>query len=132
VEDGDRLRVPAFVLAVLLTVLLALWGAFLVPFRIGGTLVPVSWLLAGTGNYLLGRWSGQLLGRRGAGTVGLLWFALAFTLGSTRDEGDLVVTGDLPGLVFLLAGGVASAVAFGTTPREPAGRSPSGGAAEQR
>ena len=104
-------------LALVLTVLLAVWGAFLVPFRLGGTPVPVSWAIALGGNLLLGAWAGRLLGRAGAAVVGLLWLFLAFTLGSTREEGDLVVPGDLLGLGFLLLGAVGSAVAYGTTRR---------------
>ena len=39
----------AYALLVLVAALLALWGAFLVPFRVGGTLVPVSWVVAVVG-----------------------------------------------------------------------------------
>jgi hypothetical protein len=114
----------AYGLVLVLTVLLAVWGAFLVPLRLGGQAVPVCWAIAVVGNYLLGICGGRLLGRLGAGIPGLLWMAIALTLGSKRGEGDLVVPGSLIGLGFLLAGAVASAVAYGlTSPGAPTGRS---------
>lgn len=103
----------AYALVLLLSVLLALWGAFLVPLRVGGTLVPVSWVVALVGNVVLGSIGGRLLGKLGAVVPVLLWLAVAFTLGSRRAEGDLVVPGSTPGLVFLLAGAVGGAVAYG-------------------
>lgn len=117
-----------FALVLLLTALLAVWGAFLVPFRVGATLVPVSWAVAVAGNLLVGRAGGRLVGRLGAGLTGVLWLGIAFTLGSKRAEGDLVVPGSVTGLVFLLAGGVASAVAYArATPLPASGRTPAGG-----
>lgn len=107
----------SYALVLLLAVLLAVWGAFLVPLRLGGYPLPVSWLVAGAGNLALGRAGGQLLGRPGALGPGLLWLAVALTLGSSRPEGDLIVPGSVVGLVFLLVGGVASAVAYAATPR---------------
>lgn len=103
----------AYALVLVLTVLLAVWGAFLVPFRVGGTLVPLCWLLALVGNVVLGRAGGRLLGKTGTIVVGLVWLVVAFTLGTKRSEGDLIVPGTTVGLVFLLAGAVASAVSYG-------------------
>ena len=118
----------AYALVLVLAVLLAVWGAFLVPLRIGGTAAPVCWLVAAVGNGALGRWGGQLLGRPGAIGPGLLWLGVALTLGSKRGEGDLVVPGSTTGLVFLLVGAVASAVAYGlTSPDAPTGRAPERG-----
>ena len=109
----------AYVLVLLLTVVLAVWGAFLVPLRFGTVPLPASWLVAAVGNGLLGWAGGRLLGRPGALVPGLLWLAIALTLGSKRAEGDLVVPGTVPGLVFLLVGALASAVAYGLAPRSP-------------
>lgn len=107
----------AYALVLVLAVLLALWGAFLVPLRYGTLLLPVSWVVAVVGNLALG-WAGaRLLGRRGALGPGLVWIALALTLGTRRGEGDLVIPGTTAGLVFLLVGAVASAVAYGAAPR---------------
>jgi len=118
----------AYALVLVLAVLLAVWGAFLVPLRVGGTAVPVSWAVAVVGNGLLGWYGGQLLGRAGAAGPGLLWLAVALTLGSKRGEGDLVVPGSTIGLVFLLVGAVTSAVAYGVaSPGGPTSRSPERG-----
>ena len=119
---GAAARTAAYALVLALTVLLALWGAFLVPFRVSGTLVPVSWLLAVAGNVVLGTAGGRLYGRAGAVVPMLLWLVVALTLGSRRAEGDLVVPGSTTGLVFLLVGAVGGAMAFGwqvTRPPSP-------------
>lgn len=112
-RDGQASRVLGYVLVLVLTVQLAVWGAFLVPFRIGGTVVPVCWLIAGLGNAAVGWAGGRLAGHRGAAFPGLVWLLVAFTLGSKRAEGDLVVTGTTVGTVFLLLGAVSSAGTYG-------------------
>ena len=109
----------AYALVLVLVVLLAVWGAFLVPLRIGGVAVPASWVIAVVGNGALGWVGGRLLGRPGAAGAGILWLVIALTLGSTRTEGDLVVPGTIMGLGFLLLGAVSSAVAYGAVPRAP-------------
>lgn len=96
-----------------LTVLLALWGAFLVPLRVSGVVLPVCWLLALVGNVVLGAAGGRLQGKAGVVLPVLLWLFVAFTLGNRRAEGDLVVPGSTAGLGFLLAGAVGGAVAYG-------------------
>ena len=116
-ERSPVLVGASFGVSVVLVAVLAVWGAFLVPFRLGGTAVPVSWVVALGGNLLLGRWAGALVGRLGAAVVGVVWLVIAFTLGSTQTEGDLVVPGDALGLGFLLAGAVGSALAYGTARR---------------
>ena len=107
-------------LVLLLTVLLALWGAFLVPFRVGATVVPVSLVIAAVGNVLLGRAAARLVGSTGALLTGLLWIGIALVLASRRAEGDVVVPGGPVGLAFLLAGAVGSAVAYGAAVLRPA------------
>ncbi|MDP9435473.1 MAG: DUF6113 family protein [Actinomycetota bacterium] len=125
VEDdrGEQVeRGVAFALVLLLALLTGLWGAFLVPLRVGGVALPVSVLLAGVGNGVLCWAGGQLLGRLGAGLPGLLWFAVAVLLQTRRPEGDLVVPGTWTGLLFLVVGSLAAAVAVGLAPpgRRPA------------
>ena len=116
--DAPRgLLYASYALVLLLTVLLAVWGAFLVPLRIGSVPIPVSWVIAIAGNGLLGWVGGRLLGRLGAAGPGVVWLAVALTFGTPRAEGDLIVPGTVVGLVFLVAGAVASAVAYGAVPR---------------
>ena len=106
--------VPAFALVLLLTALLAVWGAFLVPLRLGGVAVPVGVALA-LANYPLCRAGADALGRRvGGAAVLLLWAVVALQLSSERPEGDLVITGGLRGLAFLLVGLLTAAVAVGS------------------
>ena len=114
---GRGLTYAAYGLVLVLAVLLALWGSFLVPLRFGTTPLPLSWAVAVAGNLALGAAGGRLLGRPGALVPGLLWIAIALTLGSKRAEGDLIVPGTLVGLVFLLVGALASAVSWGLAPR---------------
>jgi hypothetical protein len=119
-----------FALVLLLTVLLCLWAAFLVPLRVGTVRLPVSLLIALVGNVLLGWAGGRLLGGPGVLVPGLLWLSLAYLLGTQRPGGDLVVPGDLVGIAFLALGTLGFAVAFGmtsarraaATPGPPAGR----------
>jgi hypothetical protein len=113
-------------LLLLLAVLLCLWGAFLVPLRVGTTRLPICLLVAGVGNLLLGRTGGRLLGTNGVLLPGMLWLVLAYLLGTRRSEGDLVVQGDLIGTLFLLVGALGFAAAYVTTASRR-GASPEGG-----
>ena len=112
-------RWAAYALVLLLTFLLAVWGSFLVPFRVGGTLVPVSLLVAALGNVAVGRAGGRLGGTTGALVPGLLWLGVVVTLSSRRTEGDLVVPGSIVGLLFLVTGVIGSAMAYGMTVVRP-------------
>ena len=103
----------AYGLVLVLALLLAVWGAFLVPFRIGGVPVPVSCVLALVGNALLGRAGGRLLGRAGAAGPGVVWLAVVLVLSMQRREGDLVLPMTLSGLLFLVVGTLTSAVVLG-------------------
>ena len=103
-----------FALVVLLTVLLALWGAFLVPLRIGSVAVPVGVAVA-LSNYPLCRAGAAALGRRtGAAVPMAVWAVIAVLFSTARREGDLIITGSLRGLAFLLVGLLAAAVAVGS------------------
>lgn len=113
-----------FGLVLLLTVLLCLWASFLVPLRVGTVRVPVSLLIAGVGNLLLGRAGGRLMGLPGVLVPGLLWLGLVFLLGTQRRGGDLVIPGDLVGTAFLAVGALGFAVAFGMTSARKAGATP--------
>jgi len=109
VADG-----AAYGLVLVLTALLAVWGAFLVPLRVGGVPVPVAPAVALVGNALLGRAGARLLGRAGAAGPGLVWLAVVLLLSTPRTEGDLVVPSTLTGLLFLVVGGLTSAVVLAT------------------
>ena len=114
---GPRAAAAAYGLVLFLALLLAVWGAFLVPLRWGTVVLPVSWVVAAAGNLVLGRVGARLLGRPGAIGPGVVWLVVALTLGSKRSEGDLIVPGTTPGLVYLLVGAVAGAVAYALAPR---------------
>jgi hypothetical protein len=103
----------AYAVLLALTVLLTLWGAFLVPLRVGGALVPVSWLLVAVGNVGLVVAGRRLAGVGGAAVPALLWLAMALLLTSRRTEGDLVVVSSYVGYGYLLVGALAAAVTFG-------------------
>lgn len=115
-QPGWVSTAAAYALVLVLVVLCTLWGAFLVPLRVGGTLVPVSLVIVVAANTGLGLASGRLLGRPGAGTTALLWLLIAFTLGARRPEGDLVISSGWVGLGYLVLGAVSAAVGFGVTP----------------
>lgn len=106
----------SYALVVILVLLTTVWGAFLVPFRLGGTLIPVSLVIVAASNAALGLAGGRLLGRWGAAATGVLWMYVAFTLGSRRPEGDLIIANGWVGLGYLVVGVVSAAVAFGLTP----------------
>jgi hypothetical protein len=118
---GGR-RAFAYALVLVLTVQFALWGAFLVPFRVGGTLVPVSLLIAVAGNVAVGRAGARLAGRIGAAIPAVVWIGLAFALGVRRTEGDIVVQGTTIGLGFLVAGALTGAVMYGLAAGSLTGR----------
>ena len=119
-EPGPGEVAGSYGLVLALALLLALWGAFLVPLKVGTIPVPVSVLLALVGNAALGWWGGRLYGRLGAAGPGIVWLVVALSLSTQRREGDLVVPGSAMGLLFLLVGAVASAVALGAARRRRA------------
>lgn len=116
-------RGAAYLLVLVLSVELAVWGSFLVETRPFGFAFPAAALLAAVGNTAVGIAGARVLRSRvGAVLPGLLWLGIALELGTRRGEGDLVVTGDFRGLAFLVLGAVAAAGAIGTTPGPPGSR----------
>ncbi len=116
----------AYLLVLLLTVELAVWGAFLTPARPFGLALPVAGAIAVVGNLVLGMAGARILGRRlGAVLPGVLWLVIALALATKRSE-ELVVLGNLRGLAYLAGGSVAAACAVGLTgaQRRPAGATP--------
>lgn len=116
------MRFLSYVLVLVLTVLLALWGAFLVPLRVADLPVPLGLLLALSTVPLCIAGGRVLPSRWGAAGPGLLWIAVAVLLSGRRREGDLVVTGSLLGLGFLLLGLLGTAVVVGAWQPPRAGR----------
>jgi hypothetical protein len=114
-------RAGAYALVLVLALLAAVWGAFLVPLRLASVPVPAAVLLACVANLVLGLVGGRLYGRLGAALPGVLWFVVAAALQSRRPEGDLVVPPSLTGWAFLLLGSISAAVPVGTTPPRRAG-----------
>jgi hypothetical protein len=118
---GRAEALGGYALVLVLAVLLAVWGVFLVPLRIAGFPAPVSLVLAVVGNALLGRVAGQLLGRAAAGLVGVVWLLVVLQFFVVRDEGDYVVHGSssvsLTGVAFLFLGAVTSAVTYNAVAR---------------
>jgi Family of unknown function (DUF6113) len=119
-------RAASYALVVALSLLTAVWGAFLVPLRVGGVPVPLSVVVAAGANVALGVAGGRLYGRLGAAVPGVLWFVVVATMANSRPEGDLVVVQTTTGLLFLLIGSICAAVPVGTTP--PAHSRPGAGA----
>ncbi len=117
-------------LVLVLVVQNAVWGAFLLPLRVSGVLVPVSLLLAGVGTAALGVIGARVLGSRlGSVAPGVLWVALALLAGSKRTEGDLIIAGGegtglaTLGLLYLVAGAIGATTGYGLSPitRRPGG-----------
>jgi len=113
--------VLAFVLAVIGSFLSpAVWHPLSVPFPVGSAVAVVS-------NIAIG-----VLGVRGAGSrlaptlTALIWLGVALLLGSQRAEGDLIVPGTWPGVVYLFAGTAAAAVPIAMAPRGAARRTSTG------
>ena len=122
-------RSVAYALVLLLSLEVAVWGAFLVGVRPFGSAFPLAAVVAALGNLALGRAGSRVL-QRGLGAVfpALIWLGVALVLASQRPEGDLVVTATLRGYAFLAVGAIAAAVSVGlatshrATPEGPFGR----------
>ncbi|GAA0283749.1 hypothetical protein [Cryptosporangium japonicum] len=117
------LRVAAVLVGTLLVVTTELIAAFLTPFRIGTTPIPISWVIVVVGIVL-----GLSVTRYGAGHGGatiipaVAWFLTIFPLSTRTSEGDLVVQGDWVGYGLLLLGMLTIVVTLAVTvviPRSP-------------
>jgi hypothetical protein len=112
-------RGASYLLVLVLTVELAVWGAFLTGSRPFGYPLPVAALVAAAGNVSLGVAGARVLGSRlGAVIPGVLWLFIALTFGTKRGE-ELIVLGDLRGIAFLIVGTVAAAGAVGASRATP-------------
>lgn len=121
------MQVAAYAALLAVGLLLAMFGAFLVPARVVG-LPGVSVVIAVGGNLAAGLLGSRgMASRLGAVAPGAGWLTVALLAGIRRPEGDLVTPGQLEadptvGAVasaFLLAGAVAAAIPVGLRPRTP-------------
>ncbi len=123
-RGGAVLLVASYVALAVLGVLLALWGAFLVPLRLAGV-EGLSVVIAVVGNLAVGLLGAVGTGSRlGALLPGAAWLVVAMALAASRPEGDLVIPGQLStdpgvavvGTLFLFLGAIAAAAAVGLGP----------------
>lgn len=93
--------------------LLSLVTAFFVPTTVGPVSVGVVLAVLSIGPYVhaFGR---AMRSSLAAAVPGLAWFATTMYFATKRPEGDLVVTGSVAGLLFLLLGMVSATVGIGT------------------
>lgn len=110
---ADRLVAVALGgLAFGLAVELAVIQCFLLPSYVGSVPVPLSIVAAVLGNLALPALAYRVSGSRVVGLVPVAgWLAVVVLAAVPRAEGDLIVTGSLRGLAFLLLGAVAAAFA---------------------
>jgi hypothetical protein len=98
------------VLVALVAVEAAVLECFLVPLRIGRVPVPLAAAAAVAGNILLARLIVAATGRRATALLPpVLWLVVVLIFAAPRAEGDLIVPGTWPGLVFLFLGAIAGA-----------------------
>ncbi|MFI5956470.1 hypothetical protein [Cryptosporangium sp. NPDC051539] len=99
------LRISAVFVGTVLIAVTAILAAFLTPFAIGTTPIPISWVItvAGivAGIWVTGYGSGVTLL---TGIPALAWFGVMLTLSSKTSEGDLPVVGNWVGYGLLLIG----------------------------
>jgi hypothetical protein len=93
-------------------VLLAIVGAFLTPFRIGGVLVPVSLPLVVAGLVGLLWFTRTTTDHVGLSLLpGVVWLLLSLVMSSTTAEGDVVLAqNNWVAIVYLLLGAVTIGV----------------------
>ena len=110
---GPALKIVGIVVVVLLGAMTALYEVLYSPLRAGTVRIPLSLVLAIVLNPLLALGAYWTTGRRLAALLpGLAWCVVFFAAATRTREGDLLLTdNNWVGLVTLLAGPVAFAVA---------------------
>ena len=110
-NPARAVTISLLAVGVVVGMLIAIVTAFYVPTRPVPLGVVATVLLIGPYAHGLGR----ALRSTGAGALPCVaWLVTTMALASTRPEGDLVVTGSVSGLLFLLLGTVSGAVGIGT------------------
>ncbi len=120
-------RLVAIVIFSFLSLLLAVVGAFLVPYD------PVPGLSVGVAIAVAGNFLVAVGGRRAYGGVtgavlpAVVWLVVTLTLASGRPEGDVVLSNSVSSLAFIVLGAVSAAVGIGRrTPPGEASPEPAG------
>ena len=110
---ATTVRLLAVVVFSFLSLLLAVLGAFLVPYDpVPGLSVGV--LMAVVGNYFIAVGGRRASGAAaGAALPAVVWLAVTLTLASGRAEGDVVLSNSASSLAFIVLGAVAAAVGIG-------------------
>lgn len=105
-------RVGGAVVAIWGGLLLAIYGAFLTPVRVGTVLVPVSVVLAIAGNAVLAWFAYHTTNSRVVGVLpGVVWVIVSFVWSTPTREGDLVLVNTWVSTLYLFLG-VAPTVVF--------------------
>ena len=117
-DDGPAwlhcvLRWVGAAVAVWGAVLIATFGAFITPWRVGTVLVPVALPLAVLGNAALIRFAYRVTRNKFLGLLpGLVWVVVSFVASARTTEGDLVLyQSNWVATVYLLAGAATVGVA---------------------
>ena len=106
------LQVLGTVVALALAGLVAIYGAFLTPYRVGTSLVPISLVIAAGGNIGV-IWFAYVTTRNRylAMLPALVWLILSFLASSRTSDGDLIlISTNWVATVYLLVG--PAAIAF--------------------
>ncbi|MGH3391514.1 MAG: DUF6113 family protein [Actinomadura sp.] len=94
---------------------LGVLGSFLFPAMLGP--IPIAALAFVAVNLVAMRLAGWGMGAKlGAVIPTVAWLIVVFSLSTTRAEGDLVITGTLPGYLFIVGGSIAAMIAVALTP----------------
>jgi hypothetical protein len=127
------LRIGGGILVTLVAFEAAVIECFLVPLHVGRVAVPLAALLAIVGNLVFPRMMVTVARRRTTALLPpVLWLVVVLVFSAPRSEGDLIVPGTWPALLFLFLGaivgayGAASSV-MGGTPWRPASRAAGAG-----
>ncbi len=107
-------RLVGGLLVAVATGVVAVVEVFLAVLRVGTVRAPVSIALAVVAHPLLTRWMRDTTDSRPAAVVPFaVWVAVVLPFGSTRAEGDLVLTGEWVSYAFLVIAMASFAVALG-------------------
>lgn len=105
------LRLAGLAVACLGAVVVAVVGAFLTPFRIGSTLVPVSLLIVIGGLTAVIRFAYAVTEKAGLSLIpGVVWLVLSVVFSARTTEGDLILLQNWVAILYMLVGSVTVGV----------------------